>query len=209
MATTMKKSKTKTKSKTTVSRKKARAKPTATKRSRRKTTETAAKKLVATPFDTPAGITPEGIVRDTGAAWSQVDEISSGISGLSNGFHPSREATSQPTATEGEVEISRQLLARIVSCAIEEVEGLARARSDGSSKLVNVLQGRINGIRVDRGNSEAAVDMLVRIQYGENIPELAARLRETVGRRIWEMTGLRVVEVNVRVQDIVPANQPE
>jgi uncharacterized alkaline shock family protein YloU len=105
---------------------------------------------------------------------------------------------------DGETGITRELLARITLMSIDEIDGLEPARNDGISRFLSSFSGRINGIRVEKGTTEVAVDILVRVRYGANIPDLAAKLRETVGRRIWQMTGMRVVEANVRIQDVSP-----
>jgi uncharacterized alkaline shock family protein YloU len=88
--------------------------------------------------------------------------------------------------------------------AAGEIVGLAPPRIDLRTRLEDIIKGRIDGIRVDIGTSEAAVDILTRVRYGADIPELTSLLRETIAKRIWEMTGLRVVEVNVTFQDIAP-----
>jgi uncharacterized alkaline shock family protein YloU len=88
--------------------------------------------------------------------------------------------------------------------AASEIPGLAPAKKDLRTRLEDMLKGRIDGIRVDVGTTEAAVDILTRVQYGADIPKLVAMLRDNVAKRIWEMTGLKVVEVNITVQDVAP-----
>ncbi len=133
-----------------------------------------------------------------------IDEISSNISKLKPdpATREIRTHTSIPPA--GEFDISRKVLARIASLAAAEISGLEPPRRDPINRLMDSIQGRTDGIKVDIGSTEAAVDMLVRVRYGSRIPEITTQLREKVARRIYEMTGLNVVEINVRVQDITP-----
>jgi uncharacterized alkaline shock family protein YloU len=93
--------------------------------------------------------------------------------------------------------------------AAAEISGLAPVRKDLRTRIEDLLRGRIDGIRVDVGTTEAAVDILTRVHYGADIPKLVSLLRDNVARRIWEMTGLRVVEVNITVQDVAPTPPTE
>ena len=53
------------------------------------------------------------------------------------------------------------------------------------------------------GAEEAAVDLFVIMNYGVGIHDVAKAVQENVKKSIESMTGLRVVEVNVRVQGIL------
>jgi len=55
---------------------------------------------------------------------------------------------------------------------------------------------------VEVGEREAAVDLTVIIDYGESIPEISQQIRDNVIQRIEGITGLRVTEVNVQVNDL-------
>jgi uncharacterized alkaline shock family protein YloU len=105
----------------------------------------------------------------------------------------------------GDYGITRKVLARIASIAAGEVKGLVPPKRGPLYKFIDTINGRTDGIKVEIGATEAAVDMLIRVQYGSHIPELTSRLRETIATRIHEMTGLNVVEINVRVQDVTPS----
>ena len=52
------------------------------------------------------------------------------------------------------------------------------------------------------GEREAAVDLTVVIDYGESIPRVSQAIRDNVIKRIEGITGLRVTEVNVTVNDL-------
>ncbi|MFS8514309.1 MAG: Asp23/Gls24 family envelope stress response protein, partial [Planifilum fulgidum] len=49
---------------------------------------------------------------------------------------------------------------------------------------------------------EAAIDLRVIINYGEKIHEVARQLQQNVKEAVETMTGLRVVEVNVKVEGV-------
>ena len=60
----------------------------------------------------------------------------------------------------------------------------------------------MQGVAVDVGEREAAVDLTVVVDYGESIPRIAGALRENITRRIEGMIGLTVTEVNIAVNDL-------
>jgi len=64
------------------------------------------------------------------------------------------------------------------------------------------------GVKVEVGEKEAAVDLFIVVEYGSSIPEVAARIQDAVKSAIEKMTGLAVVEVNVNVQGVAFANEP-
>jgi uncharacterized alkaline shock family protein YloU len=159
---------------------------------------------IPSPFDPPGkvkSLPPDRFARPGTLA---IEKISTGIAGMS----PSegREEHSHPKtgAVAGEFDIDRRVLARIAGLAAWEIDGFAPPRRGGFSWLLDTITGRTEGIRVDIGTTEAAVDMLVGVKYGAYIPDLTRKLKEVVAERIWQMTGLRVVEVNVRIQDVIP-----
>ncbi|MDH5293812.1 MAG: Asp23/Gls24 family envelope stress response protein, partial [Acidimicrobiia bacterium] len=59
------------------------------------------------------------------------------------------------------------------------------------------------GVNVEVGTREAAIDLVVLVRYGYPIPALAQQVRENVIARIESDTGLMVKEVNIEVDDLV------
>ena len=60
----------------------------------------------------------------------------------------------------------------------------------------------MQGVAVELGEREAAVDLSVVVEYGESIPRIVGALRENITRRIEGMTGLTVTDVNITVNDL-------
>ena len=79
--------------------------------------------------------------------------------------------------------------------------GTARAVGAVTSR-VGLGDERTQGVSVEVGEREAAVDLTVVIDYGESIPQVSTRVRENVARRIEGITGLSVAEVNIAVNDL-------
>jgi uncharacterized alkaline shock family protein YloU len=58
------------------------------------------------------------------------------------------------------------------------------------------------GVSVEVGERQAAIDLDVVVEYGVPIVDVANAVRDNVSSRVERMTGLEVTEVNVTVDDI-------
>ena len=59
------------------------------------------------------------------------------------------------------------------------------------------------------GEEEAAVDLTMAVEYGQSIPRITDAVRRNVINRVENLTGLRVTEVNIQVNDVqVPEERP-
>lgn len=117
------------------------------------------------------------------------------------------DSSAQAILADGDFDISRKVLARIASLAASEIDGLVPPRGDAINKFIDSIQGRTDGIRVDYGSTEAAINMLIRVQFGTHIPDVTGRLRKRIAKRIHEMTGLNVSRIDIRVQDVTPGEE--
>ena len=117
-----------------------------------------------------------------------------------------------PLSSElGSTTIADAVVTKIVSIAAREVRGVhdlgggAARTIGGVTRSVGIgggLDERMQGVAVELGEREAAVDLTVVVEYGESIPRIANALRENITRRIEGMTGLTVTEVNIAVNDL-------
>jgi len=66
------------------------------------------------------------------------------------------------------------------------------------------------GVSVEVGQEEAAVDLTVAVEYGTPIPQTTEAVRRNVINRVENLTGLRVTEVNITVNDVqFPEERPQ
>ncbi|HEX5973826.1 MAG TPA: Asp23/Gls24 family envelope stress response protein, partial [Rubrobacteraceae bacterium] len=49
---------------------------------------------------------------------------------------------------------------------------------------------------------ETAIDLSLAVEYGRSIPQLSEAVRSNVIRRVENLVGLRVTEVNITVNDV-------
>ncbi len=109
---------------------------------------------------------------------------------------------------KGTTTIADAVVTKVASIATREIGGVyelggGAARAVGSvAQRVGIGDQRTQGVSVEVGEKEAAVDLTIVVEYGESIPDLSRQIRENVTRRIEGITGLTVTEVNVTVNDL-------
>ncbi len=109
----------------------------------------------------------------------------------------------------GRTVIQPHVVAKIAGLAIREVEGVHSLVPVGAGQAIGNLarsvaggEFRDLGVSVEVGQVEATVDARIVTDYGGSIPDIATAIRTNVQRRIVEMTGLRVKEINLEVVDL-------
>jgi uncharacterized alkaline shock family protein YloU len=110
----------------------------------------------------------------------------------------------------GTTSISSSVVAKIAGLATQEIPGVqamgkSMARAFGSirSKIPGASSSATTqGVSVEVGERQAAVDIDIVTYYGQSIVETANAIRQNVISQIEAMTGLEVVEVNVSVDDL-------
>jgi uncharacterized alkaline shock family protein YloU len=104
----------------------------------------------------------------------------------------------------GNIKIADDVVKAIAAKATIEVEGIYKMTS-GVTDEVNKILGinkMTRGVKVEVGEKECSVDVHIVVEYGYPIPVVATGVQENVIRAITELTGLKVVEVNVYIQDV-------
>jgi uncharacterized alkaline shock family protein YloU len=117
---------------------------------------------------------------------------------------------SSPLLTErGSTSISDSVVSKIAGIASQEVDGI-RMGGGGASQTASNLLGSITGgsgsptqgVSVEVGQEEAALDLTLTAEYGKAIPQLAEAVRRNVINRVENLVGLRVTEVNITVSNV-------
>ncbi|MFV0461254.1 MAG: Asp23/Gls24 family envelope stress response protein [Actinomycetales bacterium] len=109
----------------------------------------------------------------------------------------------------GRTTIADSVVAKIAGIATRDVTGVY-AVGGNTARAVGAIRERIPGARVNHtqgvavevGERQAAVDLQIVTEYGVPIAELAEAIRGNVIASIERMTGLEVKEVNIDVQDV-------
>jgi uncharacterized alkaline shock family protein YloU len=99
---------------------------------------------------------------------------------------------------------------KIAGKACREISGV-HAMGTGSARTFGAMRERIpgssgpnvaQGVGVEVGETEAAIDLDIVVEYGVSIADLGRSIQRNVKQSVERMTGLRVVEVNVAVDDV-------
>ncbi|GAA4512256.1 Asp23/Gls24 family envelope stress response protein [Actinoallomurus oryzae] len=135
---------------------------------------------------------------------------------------PTSERTDQKTTTPGAVKarkggelvsdhgrtaIADTVVAKIAGMAASEVQGVY-AMGAGVARAFGAVRERVGrpniaqGVAVEVGEREAAVDVDVIVEYGVSIPDLGDGIRRNVIGAVEKMCGLDVTEVNINVGDV-------
>jgi uncharacterized alkaline shock family protein YloU len=119
---------------------------------------------------------------------------------------------------QGRTTIADGVVQKIAGIATREVSGVHNLGT-GSVRAFGALRERIpgsggpavtQGVSVEVGEKQAAIDLDIVVEYGVSIAQLAASVRRNVITAVERMTGLEVIEVNIAVDDIfIPGDDTE
>ena len=104
----------------------------------------------------------------------------------------------------GEVRIADEVVAIIAGLAATEVEGVDSMAGNITNELVGKLgmKNLSKGVKVDVTEEHVSVDLSLNIKYGYNIPDVSERVQDRVKTAIENMTGLTVLDVNIRIAGV-------
>lgn len=110
---------------------------------------------------------------------------------------------------QGKTSIADTVVSKIAGIAAREISGV-HDLGGGTARAVGALRERIpgsrtnlsQGVAVEVGEHQAAVDLDIVAEYGVAIADLAAAIRRNVVDAVERMTGLEVTEVNITVHDV-------
>ena len=120
-------------------------------------------------------------------------------------------ATRNPLATDdGQISVAEGVVQKIAGKACREIAGVHSMGTSGARAFGSIRE-RIpgssgpnfsQGVGVEVGETEAAIDLDIVVEYGVAIAELGRSIQRNVKQAVERMTGLRVVEVNIAVDDV-------
>jgi uncharacterized alkaline shock family protein YloU len=123
--------------------------------------------------------------------------------------HDGQQQQESPLKTErGSTTIQDGVVSKVAGIAAQEVGGI---RMGGALQAVGSIMSAVpgvssgsqsQGVSVEVGEVETAVDLSMSVEYGRTIHQIAEAVRNNVIRRVENLVGLRVTEVNISVTDI-------
>lgn len=168
--------------------------------------------MTETSQSTPSSTTSSTPSSSTGTATSSQARPSSGTSSSSSLARRGDSDGSALMSEQGRTTIADAVVAKIAGIAAREVNGV-HALGGGAARAVGAIRDRISsvagsgqgvsqGVSVEVGEREAAIDLVLIADYGVSIADLADGIRRNIVSAVERMTGLSVTEVNIDVQDV-------
>ncbi|MFC1753469.1 Asp23/Gls24 family envelope stress response protein [Thermoproteota archaeon] len=104
----------------------------------------------------------------------------------------------------GEIKIHKNVIASIAKEATEQIPGVLRIGGNIKGRIFELFGQRDNSaIRIEFDpNNEATISVPIVVQYGYNIPEIAAKIQESIKISIENATNSEIKDINVVVQEI-------
>jgi uncharacterized alkaline shock family protein YloU len=110
------------------------------------------------------------------------------------------EAVPSLSSPLGRISISHEAVAHIVGRVAAEAYGVVgMAPRNPRERLLTRNRGISVGGSAEDG---VTIELSVVVEYGLNLAEVASTLRNRVRYEVERLTGLRVAEVEVRIQDV-------
>ena len=108
----------------------------------------------------------------------------------------------------GVTTIKDTVVSKIAGMAAREVAGVhmggsASRATGGILENITGSEAQTRGVSVQVGRAETAIDLKMGIEYGTNILQTVDEVRRRITDRVQNMTGLKVVECNATITDIV------
>ncbi|WP_040535871.1 Asp23/Gls24 family envelope stress response protein [Schleiferilactobacillus shenzhenensis] len=98
------------------------------------------------------------------------------------------------------------VITKIAGVAIREVDGVLAMSSGFFDDIADKFRNNVDlskGISAEVGEKQVAIDVDLILEYGRDAQEIFKKICARVRDRVEGMTGLKVVELNVHVSDVL------
>lgn len=116
----------------------------------------------------------------------------------------------------GRTSIADTVVAKIAGLSIRDIEGVynvggAGARAFGAMReAVGAERSISQGISVEVGETQAAVDLTLIVEYPYPLRDVADRVRKAIFDGVQDIAGLEVTEVNIAITDVhIPSDDAD
>ncbi len=165
----------------------------------------------------PAPFTPRGDGAHLAPAGDQAPAGPGGPTNVAPRFAPARTDgartspdPARPTPeVKGRIHIADEVVEKVAGLAAVEVPGVADVGGDFERAIESVRE-RIGlgnkrgdqGIKAEVKGHEVAISVTIMVEFGHVVLEVARQVQTNVALKTHRMLGLKVVEVNVTVDDV-------
>ena len=105
---------------------------------------------------------------------------------------------------KGQVQISNEVVTIIAGLAATEVKGVASMVGNITNELVSKLgmKNLSKGVKAEIVDNNVSVDLALNLKYGYSIQDVCEKVQEKVKNAIENMTGLTVLDVNIKIAGV-------
>jgi len=112
----------------------------------------------------------------------------------------------------GSIKIHNEVIGAVASLAACEVNGVEKMGGSLAKGLYDLIskQQFHKGVKIENASDNGIrITVHIVVQYGVNIPQVAAEVQENVRRNVEKMTGLSLAEVDVNIQGVAMPNKKD
>lgn len=109
------------------------------------------------------------------------------------------------------IKIAEDVVAKIAGIAASEVKGVF-SMNGGIAGGISEMFGKKSfskGVKAQVTEKDAVLDLYIIVEYGSRIPDIAFEIQNKVKTAVENMTGLKVLEVNIHVQGVNLQKDPK
>lgn len=107
----------------------------------------------------------------------------------------------------GQIVIADEVVAIIAGIAATEVKGVDSMYGGWSGEIISRMGIRdlAKGVSISIEDGHVSVKLSLNVRYGYSIPDVSRNVQDKVASAIESMTGLSVLDVNIRIAGVVNA----
>lgn len=107
----------------------------------------------------------------------------------------------------GQIVIANEVVAIIAGIAATEVKGVDSMYGGWSGEIISRMGIRdlSKGVSISIEDGHVSVKLSLNVRYGYSIPDVSRNVQDKVASAIESMTGLSVLDVNIRIAGVVNA----
>ncbi|WP_261806836.1 Asp23/Gls24 family envelope stress response protein [Lapidilactobacillus luobeiensis] len=109
----------------------------------------------------------------------------------------------------GAIQIAPQVIEIILGIAAKQIDGVYEMRGNLASSINYILgrQDHGRGVELTVDGERLSADVYVYLNYGVSVPKVALEMQQTLKEQLYYMTDLKLAEVNVHVEGVVPEKE--
>ncbi|MHA7303717.1 Asp23/Gls24 family envelope stress response protein [Arthrobacter sp. TMN-49] len=123
-----------------------------------------------------------------------------------------KNAARPSSATHGTTTVADGVVAKVAGIAAHDIPGVfalggGAARALGSLREAVGQKDLTQGVNVEVGQTQVAVDVTIVVEYPHPLQKVADAVRDAIYTAVEEVVGMEVTEVNVSITDIHIASE--